>query len=135
MKTTYILSAAAIFFVSCFQPRKSSCITDFKETISREPNAKSIDFHSVSCFPWDTVMLLAPYHYYEQIREETGIVLPYNLSAADLDKAYFVFISQNKVQQIVPIERRNLDLGAYIRRRAFSNSYVLLSKDEMATVF
>ena len=117
--------------LSCLQVKRSSCVQDFKESFAEIKESGNIDFESVNCFPWDTLMMLAPYHYNEQIKEETGIVLPNNLSKPHSDHAYFVFINHNQVQEIITISTEQFDLIQYIRQRAFSRSYILWDRENL----
>lgn len=88
------------------------------------------DISTLHCFPWDTLMLLAPYHYCEQIREETGILIPADLANFNSEDVFILGIHNNQVRKLIRIPKEQANLIDIIRKRALSRSYIVLRKQE-----
>lgn len=123
-----------IFFLSCEQVRTNFCIRDFKKEFRRSVSEGKIDFQQMNCFPWDTLMILAPYHYSDQIKEETGLVIPGYLSSVNAEKAFLVFLEKRNIQRIIPISQHDMDLDSYIRQKAFSASFLVIDRKDCSTI-
>ncbi|WP_254526669.1 MULTISPECIES: hypothetical protein [unclassified Sphingobacterium] len=123
-----------IFILSCKQVRTNFCIRDFKKEFRRSVSEGKIDFQQMNCFPWDTLMILAPYHYSDQIKEETGLVIPGYLSSVNAEKAFLVFLERRNIQRIIPISQQDLDLGSYIRQKAFSASFLVMDRKDCSSI-
>ena len=123
-----------IFILSCKQVRTNFCIRDFKQEFKRNISAGTVDFQQMNCVPWDTLMILAPYHYSEQIKEETGLVIPEYLSSVNAEKAFLVFLEKSQVQRIIPISQKDLDLDTYIRGKAFSASFLIMDRKDCGSI-
>ena len=79
-------------------------------------------------------MILAPYHYSDQIKEETGLVIPGNLSSVNAEKAFLVFLEKRNIQRIIPISQHDMDLDSYIRQKAFSASFLVIDRKDCSTI-
>ncbi len=123
-----------VFTLSCEQVRTNFCIRDFKKEFRRNVSEGKIDFQQMNCFPWDTLMILAPYHYSDQIKEETGLVIPSYLSSVNAEKAFLVFLEKRNIQRIIPISQHYMDLDSYIRQKAFSASFLVIDRKDCSTI-
>lgn len=122
-----------VFTLSCEQVRTNFCIRDFKKEFRRNVSEGKIDFQQMNCFPWDTLMILAPY-YSDQIKEETGLVIPSYLSSVNAEKAFLVFLEKRNIQRIIPISQHDMDLDSYIRQKAFSASFLVIDRKDCSTI-
>lgn len=129
-----LICIVPIFFLSCEQVRTNFCIRDFKKEFRRNVSEGKIDFQQMNCFPWDTLMILAPYHYSDQIKEETGLVIPSYLSSVNAEKAFLVFLEKRNIQRIIPISQHDMDLDSYIRQKAFSASFLVIDRKDCSTI-
>lgn len=123
-----------VFFLSCEQVRTNFCIREFKKEFRRNVSEGIIDLQQMNCFPWDSLMILAPYHYSDQIKEETGLEIPGYLSSVNAEKAFLVFLEKRNIQRIIPISQRDLDLASYIRQKAFSASFLIMDRKDCSSI-
>jgi len=129
-----LMCIVPVFTLSCEQVRTNFCIRDFKKEFRRNVSEGKIDFQQMNCFPWDTLMILAPYHYSDQIKEETGLVIPSYLSSVNAEKAFLVFLEKRNIQRIIPISQHDMDLDSYIRQKAFSASFLVIDRKDCSTI-
>ncbi|WP_433895965.1 hypothetical protein [Sphingobacterium mizutaii] len=129
-----LMCIVPVFTLSCEQVRTNFCIRDFKKEFRRNVSEGKIDFQQMNCFPWDTLMILAPYHYSDQIKEETGLVIPSYLSSVNAEKAFLVFLEKRNIQRIIPISQHYMDLDSYIRQKAFSASFLVIDRKDCSTI-
>ncbi|WP_409151273.1 hypothetical protein [Sphingobacterium sp. BS-2] len=129
-----LMCIVPVFTLSCEQVRTNFCIRDFKKEFRRKVSEGKIDFQQMNCFPWDTLMILAPYHYSDQIKEETGLVIPSYLSSVNAEKAFLVFLEKRNIQRIIPISQHDMDLDSYIRQKAFSASFLVIDRKDCSTI-
>ncbi|MGB7528455.1 hypothetical protein [Sphingobacterium cellulitidis] len=130
MKISLLFVLFMTMLCSCTQLKRNACIGDFQSTFSQVQSESKIDFQRMDCFPWDSLMLLASYHYCGQILEETGVVLPENLSSNDPEVGYLVFLQRNQVQKIIRIKKDQLNLSSYIQANAYSSSFLILDRQK-----
>ena len=130
MKISLLFVLFLMLLCSCTQLKRNACIGDFQSNISQVHPESKIDFQSMDCFPWDSLMILTSYHFWGQIREETGVVLPENLSTSTSEVGYLVFLQRNQVQKILRIKKDQLNLSSYIQAHAFSSSYLILDRQK-----
>ncbi|WP_313515888.1 hypothetical protein [Sphingobacterium sp.] len=129
-----LMCIVPVFFLSCEQVRTNFCIREFKKEFRRNVSEGIIDLQQMNCFPWDSLMILAPYHYSDQIKEETGLEIPGYLSSVNAEKAFLVFLEKRNIQRIIPISQRDLDLASYIRKKAFSASFLIMDRKDCSSI-
>ncbi|WP_313190878.1 hypothetical protein [Sphingobacterium sp.] len=129
-----LMCIVPVFFLSCEQVRTNFCIREFKKEFRRNVSEGIIDLQQMNCFPWDSLMILAPYHYSDQIKEETGLEIPGYLSSVNAEKAFLVFLEKRNIQRIIPISQRDLDLASYIRQKAFSASFLIMDRKDCSSI-
>jgi hypothetical protein len=119
----FFLLCSFFLLYSCNGQSKPACLLSIEEKISPKINEQNkigeiINIKdSLSCFEWDSLIVMMAIHLNEKAEKELGLKLPlqYNQIGTHESEAIILFVKGNKVVQCI-LQKPTLD------REAFENS-------------